>query len=125
MSTLPRSRIFRPALQIACAQIGIGLLAGLAWLVASGSAAAALAALCGGATPALLNFYVALRLPAGDDVPAEKFLAAFYRAQAMKLGLAVGLLALAALAFADQFIALITTLGLALAMHWFALLWVR
>lgn len=125
MPTLHRSRIFRPALQIAGAQFAVGLLASLGWLLASASGAQALAALAGGAIPAMLTLYVAVRLPEGDDVPAKAFLGAFYRAQAMKLGIAVGMLALAALVFVDQFLALITTLGLALAVHWLALLWVR
>lgn len=120
-----RPRMFRPALQIAAAQVMVGLVAGIAWLVFTASSGNGLAALAGGATPALLNLYMALRLPQDGDVPAEVFLAAFYRAQAMKLGLAVGLLALAAMMFAEQFPALITTLALALAMHWFALLWAR
>ena len=125
MSRLHGSRIFRPALQIAAAQFGVGLAAAAVWLLAATSAGHALAALAGGTVPALLNLYVALRLPQGENVAPEKFLAAFFRAQAMKLGLAVGLLALAAMMFADQFVALITTLALALAMHWFALLWAR
>ncbi len=120
-----RPRIFRPALQIAAAQLMVGLLSGTAWLMFTASPGNGLAALAGGVTPALLNVYMAIRLPQDGNVPAEVFLAAFYRAQAMKLGLAVGLLALAAMVFADQFPALITTLALALAMHWFALLWAR
>lgn len=124
MSRPPRSRFFRLALQLAGAQVGIGLLAGAVWWIASGGADA-LAAVAGGCTPALLNLHMALRLPVGDTIEPRAFLAAFYRAQAMKFGLAVGLLALAAVVFADQFPALITTLALALVMHWFALLWAR
>jgi len=118
-------RIFRPALQIAAVQAGVALIAGASWLLASGGAAQAAAALAGGCTPAVLNVYLALRLPQGDEVAPSVFLAAFYRAQVLKLGLATGLLALAVMAFQDQFLALITTLGAALAVHWLALLWAR
>lgn len=125
MSRPHSDRIFRPALQIAAVQAGLALLAGVSWLLASGQPAQAAAALAGGCTPAVLNVYLALRLPQGDDVAPATFLAAFYRAQALKLGLATGLLALAVMAFQEQFLALITTLGAALAVHWLALLWVR
>lgn len=117
--------MFRPALQIAAAQVSVGVVAATIWLLATASIANGLAALAGGTTPAVLNLYMALRLPQTDNAPAEAFLAAFYRAEAMKLGLAVGLLALAAMVFAEQFPALITTLAMALAMHWLALLWAR
>ncbi len=125
MTTENRPRIFRPALQIAAAQAAVGLAAAAAWLLTTTSAMHAVAALAGGCTPALLNLYMALRLVQGEGLPAESFVAVFYKAEAMKLGLAVGLLALAAMVFADEFPALITTLGLALTVHWFALLWVR
>lgn len=125
MSRPHSDRIFRPALQIAAVQAGVALLAGVIWLLASSQLAQAAAALAGGGTPAVLNVYLALRLPQGDDVAPSTFLAAFYRAQALKLGLATGLLALAVMVFQAQFLALITTLGAALAVHWLALLWVR
>lgn len=121
----PSPRIFRPALQVAATQVAVGVVAGVAWFAASARFEAGLAALAGGCVPALLNLYLALRLPQGDAVSPADFVAAFYRAQALKLGLATGLLALAVLLFRDQFLALITTLGLALTMHWFALLWAR
>jgi len=117
--------MFRPALQVAAAQAGVALIAGAAWVIASGRPGAGLAALFGGCTPAVLNLYLAVRLPQGDEVTPAAFVAAFYRAQALKLGLATGLLAVAVMVFQDEFLALITTLAAALTMHWLALLWAR
>lgn len=118
------ARILWPALQIGLTQAGIGLAAALFWW-SLGDGRDALAALAGGSVPALLNLYVGLRLFLAGSAHPREFLAAFYRAQAVKLGLAVGLLALGAIAFPDQFLPLISTLALALAVHWFALLWFR
>lgn len=125
MSTFDQTRPFRVALKIGAAQCAVAVAAAVVWL-AFGGAGPALAALTGGATPALLSLFVGGRLAlTREDLPPQGFVAVFLRTQAMKFVLAVGLLAFGVYVFSEQFPALITTLALALAVHWFALLWLR
>ncbi len=106
-------------------QLAIGILGAGVWLALAGPREA-LAAFFGGAIGALLSLYFAIRVfkqARGSDPHGA--LRAFYRAQAMKTLLAVGLFTVVAVYFADVFLPLITVFIASLSAYWFALLWDR
>lgn len=112
----------RVAKRILCLQLGIAATAAIIWGLTTGLRAASGAAV-GGGISAVLTFYVAVRVfarPAGDS-PEQAF-SALVRAEIMKLLLAVVLISIAIIAFADQVIAVVTTLAVTLSAYWFALL---
>lgn len=111
-------------MRIAMWQLMIGISGFLLWLPFGGWRAA-LAALVGGGIGVLLSLYVAIRVGASSDDRPRAMLNAFYRAEAMKLILAVVLFSIAALLFADVYIPLITTFMVGLMAYWVALLWIK
>ncbi|WP_169509129.1 ATP synthase subunit I [Arhodomonas aquaeolei] len=109
-------------MRVVLMQLAITLAAASVWLFAAG-ARAGLAAAAGGGISTVLSLYVAVKvfLREPRDNPGAA-LAAFYRAQAMKLLLAVVLISLAILGFRDHPIPLVTTLAATLGAYWLALL---
>ncbi len=93
----------------------------VAWWFTSGLHAA-LAALAGGAIAILPGIYMAARVfsvPA--DASPKRIVSAFYRGEAIKLGMTVVLFIGALQFFADSFGPLILTYILAILMYWLAL----
>ncbi len=112
----------RVAKRVVLLQLAITLTAALAWLIAS-SARAALAAMAGGGISTALSIYVAVKVFSRDAAAdPEAALAAFYRAEAMKLVLTAVLTSLAIMGFRDHTVPLITTLAATLSAYWLALL---
>lgn len=101
------------------------LLGAVIWSLASG-AEAGLGALAGGAISVLLTLYFAIKVfsPPADSEP-HVLLAAFAKAEALKLVLAVVLFSAAAIFLSHVYIPLITTFMATLAVNWFALLFTR
>lgn len=95
--------------------------AGVWWLLAD--ARAALAAFSGGAIGALLTLYAASRAFRRKGVEPRAMLAALFRAEALKFVLAVGLFTVAAILFARDFLAVMSTFVVSLSGYWLALIW--
>lgn len=88
---------------------------------ASGTAAAAAAA-AGGGIAVVNNLYFARLLFAGGIVPAKTVLHRFYLAEVVKIVLTTALFLAALLVFRLSFLPLLSGYGVALTIHWFALL---
>ncbi|WP_440996675.1 ATP synthase subunit I [Arhodomonas sp. SL1] len=103
-------------------QLAITAALALIWLVTVGGRAA-LAATAGGGISAALSLYVAVRVFAHDaKANPQAALGALYRAEAVKLLLAVVLTSLAILGFREHPIPVISTLAATLSAYWLALL---
>ncbi|MGD8380246.1 MAG: ATP synthase subunit I [Gammaproteobacteria bacterium] len=104
-------------------QLGVGIAAALLWLLVSGEKAA-LAALAGGAIGAVLSLYFAAQfLFRSRGREPGRVISTLYRAEALKLLLAVGLFSAAAVLFAREFLAVMTTFAASLSGYWLALIW--
>ena len=106
-------------------QLAVGVFGAFLWGFLAGPREALAAFFCG-AIGALLSLYFAIRVfmrDRGSDPQAA--LRTFYRAQALKTLLAVGVFSVAAVYFADVFLPLITIFVASLSAYWFALLWDR
>ena len=109
--------------RIVIGQFLIGLLGAGLWGFFGGQREA-LAAFSGGAIAAILSLYFALKFFAlRGEQDARGVVNVFFRAEALKFVLAAGLFSISAVVFRNEFLALITTFGVALTMYWFALLW--
>lgn len=104
-------------------QFAVGLAASVVWLLAAGPASG-LAALAGGSIAALLSLYFAAKVPVGrPEVTPRQFVAAFYRAEALKLLMAVVAFTVAVLLFENAFLPLISTYAASTVVYFAALLW--
>lgn len=119
-------------IRLVIGQFLIGLLAGGCWFIGAGLQAG-LAAFAGGAICALLSLYVAIRVfghgaqAASADTPdmaAKRRVLVFYRAEALKILLAVVLFTAAAFFFKGGLLPLITTYLAASLVYFAALLWI-
>ncbi len=108
------------ALRVCGVQVILSLAAAVVWWLLEGSA---LAALAGGGAATFLSLWFALRV-FGTDAAAdpEGFLRRFYRAEFMKLGLAVLFFIVAANLAGDHMAEIITGFMAALMGFWFGLL---
>ncbi|MCC5795146.1 MAG: ATP synthase subunit I [Chromatiales bacterium] len=103
-------------------QLLVALVGAALWLMAG--TGPALAALVGGVASALLSLQFALRVfVRGPGTPPELVLAAFYRAEAIKLVLALTMFVVAAKYFGHLFVPLLTTYLATLVVYRAALLW--
>lgn len=103
-------------------QLLVALVGAALWMMAG--IGPALAALAGGMASALLSLQFALRVFAqGPAARPELVLGTFYRAEAIKLVLAMALFVLAAKYFGHLFVPLLTTYLATLVVYWAALLW--
>jgi ATP synthase protein I len=103
-------------------QVLVALIGAVLWMTAAGTGAA-LAALAGGGASALFSLHFALRVFARGVAQPERVLGAFYRAEAVKLILAMALFVVAAKYFGHLFVPLLTTYLATLVVFWAALLW--
>ncbi|HET9679043.1 MAG TPA: ATP synthase subunit I [Gammaproteobacteria bacterium] len=119
-------------IRLVIGQLLTGLIAGGCWLFGAGLQAA-LAAFAGGAICALLSLYVAIRVfghraysvPADTpEMAAKRRVLVFYRAEALKIFLAVVLFTVAAFFFKGSLLPLMTTYIAASLVYFAALLWV-
>ena len=99
----------------------VALISAGAWWLASGTEAA-LAALAGGGVALIPGLYLAVTVfSVPPDAPPKRVIGAFYRGEAVKIGLTVLLFAIALQWFASVFAPLIATYILALLVYWLAL----
>ena len=110
-------------LRIVIVQSGVTIAAAVLWTLLGGIRAG-FGALAGGGISVLLSVYFLVKVfTRHPDEGAQAVLAAFYRAQAQKMLMAVVLLSIAVWFLKDVFAALITTFAATLTVYWFALLW--
>lgn len=112
--------LFIPA-RIVIWQFLIGIAGAILWGLLGGPRHA-LAAFVGGGIGAVLSLYFAIKVFDRRHTDPRATAGAFFRAEALKLVLAVVLFSAAAILFADVFIPLITTYAAGLATYWVALL---
>jgi len=103
-------------------QLLVALAGALLWW-ALGGGRAALAAFCGGGIGALLTLYAASRAFRRTGGEPRAMLGALFRAEALKFVLAVGLFSVAAILFAGEILAVMTTFVVSLSGYWLALIW--
>lgn len=110
------------ALRLSLYQLLVGMGAACVWALLAGRAAA-IAALAGGASSALLSFYTALKALGRKRESPAAMLSDFYRAQAWKYALAAVVFVGAIKIFGQQFLPFITAYLATLSIYWFSLLW--
>jgi ATP synthase protein I len=110
--------------KIIVGQLGVTLVGAVFWLL-RGGADAGLGALAGGGISVLLSVYFAIKVFARPDSDPQAMLGTFFRAEALKLVLAVVLFSAAAIFLSHVYVPLITTFIGTLAVYWFALLFTR
>lgn len=108
-------------LRLAASQGVIALLAALVWFWAGG-VGSSIAALIGGLFGALLSAYFAIRVFSyRAERDPQGFLRRFYRAEAVKLLLAILFFAVVARFHPDRMLEVITAFAATLPVYWFAL----
>lgn len=111
--------------KIIAGQTGVTLVAAALYGLVAG-AEAALGALAGGGISVVLSLWMALRV---FSVPAEAgpqaVFAAFVKAEAMKILLAVALFSAAAIFLSHVFVPLVVTFAATLVVNWLALVFTR
>lgn len=111
------------AVRIAWYQLLVGVFVAAAWVWATGSQAAALAAMAGGGCSALLSFYTALKTFGRKRQDPNAMLSDFFRAQAWKYLVAGVMFVVAIKLFRGQFLPFVAAFGASLSIYWFSLLW--
>ena len=110
--------------KIIVGQLGVTLVGAAFWLL-RGGADAGLGALAGGGISVLLSVYFAIKVFARPDSDPQAMLGTFFRAEALKLVLAVVLFSAAAIFLSHVYVPLFTTFIGTLAVYCFALLFTR
>jgi len=106
-------------------QLAVALAGTLLWSVGAG-VQAGLGALVGGGISVLLSLYFAVKVFSVDAASdPQRMVAAFFRAEALKLVLAAVLFSLAAIYMSHLFLPLMSTCAATLAVYWFALIFTR
>jgi ATP synthase protein I len=122
MSSIFRTLVSTVPGRIVLWQCLVGFAGAALWSLAGLDAA--LAALLGGISSAVLSLHFAIRVFARKPgSPPGAMLGAFYRAEAFKLIAAMAIFAVAAKFYGHVFVPLVTTFVATLTVYWFALLW--
>lgn len=110
------------ALALFAAQAGVGATLAAAWQAAAGGYSGA-AALYGALIAVVPGFYFAWRLLRyGTNAPAKRVARALYLGELGKLVLTVAMFLLAAVAFGEQFLPVLTTYVACLSCYWLAMI---
>lgn len=111
--------------KIIVGQVAVTLAGALLWGAGAGMQAG-LGALVGGGISVLLSLYFAVKVfSVNSSSDPQKMVAAFFRAEALKMVLAAVLFSLAAIYLSHLFLPLMSTCAATLAVYWFALIFTR
>jgi F0F1-type ATP synthase assembly protein I len=119
-----KTRVRSTPAKIIAGQLAVTVVGAFFWLL-RGGADAGLGALAGGGISVLLSVYFAIKVFARPDSDPQAMLGTFFKAEALKLVLAVVLFSAAAIFFSHVYVPLITTFIGTLTVYWFALLFTR